>query len=68
MKLHAPALVIVASNDDLVPAGDAAEWAREAGVEITEVKGANHFFWAKYDALASVVVDFAERVVMSPPS
>jgi alpha/beta superfamily hydrolase len=50
-----PVLLVIGVNDDLVDPSRAREWAAEHSAEFHEMKGANHFFWAKYDGLTSLV-------------
>ena len=40
-----------------------ATWAEAAGALFVEMKGCNHFFWAKYDDLSTVVCDFLDEVL-----
>ena len=58
LELPCPTLIICGANDDQVSPRDCESWAAAAGVQYREVKGANHFFWAKYDALADAVAAF----------
>jgi alpha/beta superfamily hydrolase len=62
-RLGLPALFIVGANDDLTLPEDVRAWADAAGVEVVEMPGANHFFWAKYEQLATAVSDFLEEHV-----
>jgi alpha/beta superfamily hydrolase len=55
-----PVLLLVGANDDLVDPARARSWASELGAEFHEMKGANHFFWAKYDDLTSVITSWLE--------
>ena len=55
LKLPAPLLIICGANDHLVAPDDCRSWGEAAGAEVDVMKGANHFFWGKYD-------DLAERV------
>lgn len=61
--LACPTLVVCGANDDEVSPADCREWATSAGVQYQEVKGANHFFWAKYDTLAETVDAFLTPLV-----
>ena len=63
LSLSAPLLVVCGANDELVDPRDAEEWTRAAGGRFVEMKGANHFFWAKYETLAELVADFLDEVV-----
>ncbi|MGH2754713.1 MAG: alpha/beta hydrolase [Actinomycetota bacterium] len=63
VDLPMPSLVIVGVNDDLVDPAEARAWAETVGAEFEEMKGANHFFWGKYEVLTERVCDFLERTV-----
>jgi alpha/beta superfamily hydrolase len=63
VALDLPTLFLVGANDDLTLPEDAKAWSSAAGVTFSEMPGANHFFWAKYDKLAVEVVSFLEDVV-----
>ena len=63
ISLPMPTLFIVGANDDLTLPGDCSKWAETAGAIFIEMKGANHFFWAKYPALAKEVTDFLARAL-----
>jgi alpha/beta superfamily hydrolase len=63
LHLAMPALVIVGVNDELVDPSEARAWAEGVGAQLVEMKGANHFFWAKYDTLTKAVCDFLDRVL-----
>lgn len=56
-------MLVCAANDDLVSPADARAWAASTGARFEEMKGANHFFWAKYDELTKVVGDFLDGLV-----
>lgn len=60
-----PALLVVGVNDELVEPSRVQEWAIEHGAEFHEMKGANHFFWAKYDDLTSLIASWLEDRRMS---
>jgi len=51
-----PVLVMIGANDRQTSPGAAREWAAAHGAAFEEMKGANHFFWGKYDDLTSSVV------------
>jgi uncharacterized protein len=53
-------LVICGANDDQVAPAECRAWAAEAGAIYEEVRGANHFFWGKYEQLATKVADFLD--------
>lgn len=61
VRLAMPALVVIGANDELVDTAEARSWAEAVGAHYVELKGANHFFWAKYDALTEVVCDFLDQ-------
>jgi uncharacterized protein len=63
VDLRIPTLVLCAVNDDLVDVEDGRRWAEVAKVEFVALKGANHFFWNKYDKLSAAVMDFLEAEV-----
>lgn len=58
-----PVLVVCGANDDQVSPADCRRWAEEAGATYEEVKGANHFFWAKYAPLAQRIAAFLQEAV-----
>ena len=60
ISLPGELLVVVGINDELVDPADARAWTESVGGHFIEMKGANHFFWAKYDALASEIATFLE--------
>jgi len=63
LELDVPLLVVIAANDDQIDPQAQREWATPAGARLEEVSGANHFFWARYDALAEVVGPFFEEAL-----
>jgi alpha/beta superfamily hydrolase len=64
IALEMPVLVVCGSNDHLVDSAEARRWAESIrDGRFVEITGANHFFWAKYEALNRVVGDFLEAVV-----
>jgi uncharacterized protein len=66
LGLKPPVLVVCGSNDKVVLPADCRTWAEDApGVRYHEIKAANHFFWAKYDALTEIVGSFLHKE-MSP--
>lgn len=60
VALTMPTLFIVGANDDLTLPEDARKWAEEAGVTFSEMRGANHFFWAKYEKLVAEITEFLD--------
>jgi alpha/beta superfamily hydrolase len=63
VHLGTPLMVVVGANDDLVDPEDARTWTEAAGGEFIEMKGANHFFWGKYEDLAHTVGGFFTPLV-----
>lgn len=63
VRLTLPLLVVCGANDELVDPEAARAWTSATGGRYLEMKGANHFFWGKYEALAEAVGDFLEEVV-----
>ncbi|MGH2786651.1 MAG: alpha/beta hydrolase [Actinomycetota bacterium] len=62
MGLTAPTLVVCGSNDEVVSPHDCRAWAEGAlRVRYEEIKAANHFFWAKYEALTEIVGTFLQH-------
>jgi alpha/beta superfamily hydrolase len=55
-----PVLLVVGANDELVEPQRVRQWATDHGASFNEMKGANHFFWAKYDALTSAIGDWLD--------
>jgi uncharacterized protein len=56
LELDVPLLFVCAANDELVETDDVRAWADAVGgAPVEEVRGANHFFWAKYDRLTALV-------------
>lgn len=61
LTLSIPSFVVIGVNDDQVSPQRAKEWAEaQPGTDFVELKGANHFFWAKYDDLALIVADWLD--------
>jgi len=58
-----PVLVVIGANDEQVSPARAREWTTEHAGDFEEMKGANHFFWAKYEQLTAVGVDWLEARV-----
>lgn len=64
VNIEAPLLVICGVNDEQVSVDDCRAWAEMvAGTEFIEMRGANHFFWGKYEDLAATVSDFLDDVI-----
>ncbi len=62
-KLDCPLLAVWGANDRQVSPEAIRSWAEDVGAKAIEVEGANHFFWAKYEDLASEVVGFLEGLI-----
>jgi uncharacterized protein len=58
-----PILIVCGANDDQVSPAHCRRWAESAGANYAEVKGANHFFWARYESLTKIVVEFLDEAV-----
>jgi alpha/beta superfamily hydrolase len=59
-----PILVIVGANDNQVSASACQGWAGAIPTaRYVKVPGANHFFWAKYEALAAQVASFLDETL-----
>jgi alpha/beta superfamily hydrolase len=58
LALVRPLLVVAAANDKLSPPAECERWAKAAGARYEVVAGANHFFWARYEQLATLVTGF----------
>ncbi len=56
-----PTLVVCGANDRHVSPAACRSWAQETGASYQEMKGANHFFWGKYEALAAALGDFLDQ-------
>lgn len=65
--LGRPALFVCGDHDAFVPVEDLRELAGWIpGAEIAVVEGADHFFWGQERAAATLVADFAARVLRPP--
>lgn len=60
MDLHVPVLVISGANDKHTDPEPQREWAEENNARYVTLKGANHFFWGKYDDLAAAITSFLD--------
>ncbi len=58
-----PTLLIGGANDSQVSPEACRAWAEAAGADYVEMAGANHFFWAKYDPLATRIAGFLESAL-----
>jgi len=63
VSLEMPTLFVVGANDDVTLPADARGWAHEAGARYVEIKAANHFFWGRYEKLATEVASFLRSVI-----
>jgi alpha/beta superfamily hydrolase len=64
IEIVAPSLILCGTNDHLVDEDRCRRWADSVpGVAFMPMTGANHFFWGKYEALASAVVSFLQEAV-----
>ena len=65
IEITAPALLIRGANDALVDGEACRKWADAMPtVRYMEMKGANHFFWGKYPALAAAVAGFLDEAAV----
>lgn len=53
-----PVLVVAGANDTTTDPQKQRVWAEANGARFVALKGANHFFWAKYDDLVAEVTAF----------
>jgi alpha/beta superfamily hydrolase len=58
-----PLIFLVGVNDRQISPDACRAWSSAAGAEYLEMKGANHFFWGKYDALSDEVVRFLDEAL-----
>ncbi len=65
VSLKAPLLFVCGANDEIVSLEDCRRWVEEAGGDLEVIPAANHFFWAKYDKVASAVTGWLDRVLGS---
>lgn len=62
--ISCPIMVVVGSNDDQVSPTECKQWSHGMhGATFIEVPGANHFFWAKYETLTSIIAEFLDHVL-----
>jgi alpha/beta superfamily hydrolase len=61
IELAMPTLFLCGSNDELVSEADARAWVEQVpATRLVVLRGANHFFWAKYEDLSETVVGFLD--------
>lgn len=63
VEIAARTLVVCGANDKQVSPAECKQWAEAAGAEYVEVPAANHFFWGKYEQLASILSEWLNEVV-----
>ncbi len=63
VRLRMPTLFVCGANDDVVPPEECRGWAEAAGVDFELIPAANHFFWGKYDSLATTIGGFLDAHV-----
>ncbi|MDQ3955960.1 MAG: alpha/beta fold hydrolase [Actinomycetota bacterium] len=64
LALDVPSLFVCGVNDDVISPAECRGYAEALdGATYKEIRGANHFFWAKYDDLAEAVVGWLKNVV-----
>lgn len=62
VDLHVPVLVISGANDKHTDPEQQRAWAGRNDTRYVALRGANHFFWGKYDDLAAVITPFLREV------
>ncbi len=62
VDLDVPLLVISGANDKQTAPDQQREWAARNRARYIELRGANHFFWGKYDDLAVGITSFLEQI------
>jgi uncharacterized protein len=63
-NMSCPLLVVVGANDDQISPAECRAWTEQvATARYIEMSGANHFFWAKYDALTAAVASFLDEAL-----
>jgi alpha/beta superfamily hydrolase len=58
-------LIVLGDRDDIIDIESCREWAEGTHVDLRSLRGTNHFFWAKYDALAETVTDWLDDSLVS---
>jgi alpha/beta superfamily hydrolase len=61
VRPRCPMFIVIGHNDEQVSPERAREWADQHGATFEEVKGANHFFWAKYETLTELVCNWLDE-------
>ncbi len=55
VRPRCPVLVVIGANDEQVSPPRAKRWADEHAATFAAIPAANHFFWARYEAVTSLV-------------
>jgi alpha/beta superfamily hydrolase len=64
LDLGVPLLFVCGSNDDVVSPEACRRWIAPIDhAELVSIRGANHFFWGRYDRLVGTVADWLEARV-----
>jgi alpha/beta superfamily hydrolase len=64
IQTRSPILVVCGERDEQVSPGDAREWAQAIPTaRYVEMRGANHFFWGRYDGLGGTVAGFLDQII-----
>jgi alpha/beta superfamily hydrolase len=63
LGVTAPILIVCGDNDESVSPESCRRWAEASGARYEEIKAANHFFWAKYDAVTKVITTWLEEIL-----
>ena len=64
LGLSIPVLIVCGSNDQIVSPETCRRWAADSGATYEEVRAANHFFWAKYEAVTGIIGEWLEKEVV----
>lgn len=64
IRSEVPILVVCGERDDQVSPADARDWsAAIPSARYVELRGANHFFWGRYDRLGDTVASFLDEIL-----
>jgi alpha/beta superfamily hydrolase len=62
--MRRPVLFLAGSNDEYCPADELRTYAGEAGAEVSILEGTNHYLWRREREAATLIGEFADRVVV----
>lgn len=63
VAIEFPVLVVCGANDELISPASVEDWAQGVSATYVEIRGANHFFWARYDSLSKTIGDFLDAIL-----